>query len=202
MHPQAVHFTQFVQSILPSYFSNKTVLDVGCGDINGTNRDLFTDCLYHGNDVIQAKNVTIVSRTKDLPFEEHYFDTIVSSECFEHDPDYVLSLLKIYNMLKPDGLFFFTCASSGRPEHGTRRTSPQDSFGTIGNVEDMQDYYKNITTDDLNDVLNLKQMFSSFNSYYNKDTCDLYFVGIKNGVEMVNKKSLPIYTSDHVIRVL
>ena len=27
-------------------------------------------------------------------------------------------------MLKPGGLFFFTCGGSGRVEHGTRRTTP------------------------------------------------------------------------------
>jgi hypothetical protein len=43
--------------------------------------------------------------------------------------------------LKPDGLFCFTCASTGRGEHGTKRTSPQDSYGTIGNLADMSDYY-------------------------------------------------------------
>ena len=35
-----------------------------------------------------ARNVTIVSKTKDLPFEDASFDTIVSTECFEHDPEY------------------------------------------------------------------------------------------------------------------
>jgi cyclopropane fatty-acyl-phospholipid synthase-like methyltransferase len=63
-----------------------------------------------------------VSKTKDLPFGNNTFDTIISSECFEHDPEYKESFIKIYNMLKPDGLFCFTCASTGRNEHGTRRT--------------------------------------------------------------------------------
>ena len=45
-------------------------------------------------------------------------------------------------MLKPGGLFVFTCAGACRNEHGTRRTSPGESYGTIGNLEDMIDYYK------------------------------------------------------------
>lgn len=44
------------------------------------------------------------------------FDTIISTECFEHDPEYSESLNKIYKMLKPDGLFCFTCASTNRME--------------------------------------------------------------------------------------
>ena len=67
MHGQARDFTVFVKQILGDYFINKRVLDVGSGDINGNNRFLFENCEYDGNDVIQANNVTIVSKTKDLP---------------------------------------------------------------------------------------------------------------------------------------
>ena len=181
MHDQARHFTVFIKQLLPEYFVNKKVLDVGSGDINGNNRFLFDNCDYTGNDVIEAPNVTIVSKTKDLPISNDTFDTIVSTECFEHDPEYRESFLKIYNMLKSNGLFFFTCASTGRAEHGTRRTSPCDSYGTIGNLEDMNDYYKNLTEHDLNDVLKLNDLFSTWNTYYNSETKDLYFVGIKKG---------------------
>ena len=94
MHEQARQFTLFVKSILPYYFHSKIVLDVGSGDINGNNRFLFENCIYQGNDVIQAPNVTIVSKTKDLPFEDNFFDTIISTECFEHDPTYEDSFIK------------------------------------------------------------------------------------------------------------
>ena len=184
MHIQARDFTVFIKQLLTEYFLNKIVLDVGAGDINGNNRFLFENCEYNGNDVIDAPNVTIVSKTKDLLFEDKYFDTIISTECFEHDPEYKESFIKIYQMLKPNGLFCFTCASTNRPEHGTRRTSPQDSYGTIGNLDDMNDYYKNLTETDLNEVLNLNALFSSWNTYYNAESCDLYFVGIKKCLEI------------------
>ena len=160
----------------------KKVLYVGSGDINGNNRFLFTNCEYDGNDVIQVNNVTIVSKTKDLPFTDNTFDTIISTECFEHDPEYRESFIKIYKMLKPDGLFCFTCASTGRGEHGTRRTTPENSYGAIGNLEDMMDYYGNLTEKDLNDVLKLNDSFSVWDTYYNDVTKDLYFLGIKKGV--------------------
>jgi SAM-dependent methyltransferase len=182
MHEQVRKFTSFIKKTLFYFFVNKKVLDVGSGDINGNNRFLFENCEYEGNDVMQTNNVTIVSKTKDLPFESNYFDTIISTECFEHDPEYKESLLKIYDMLKPDGLFFFTCASTGRHEHGTRNTTPHDSYGTIANLEDMSDYYKNLTEIDLNEVLNLNELFSGWDTYYNSESCDLYFVGIKKGV--------------------
>lgn len=183
MHKEAKEFMVFVKSMLPDYFKNKIVLDVGSGDINGNNRYLFENCTYYGNDVIEAKNVTIVSKTKDLPFASCQFDTIVSTECFEHDPEHKESFQKIYDMLIPNGLFCFTCASTGRAEHGTRRTTPGSSYGTIGNLADMSDYYKNITVYDLNNAISLNKKFSCWNSYYNSSSRDLYFVGIKKGTE-------------------
>ena len=196
MHDQAKDFTIFVKKIFPNFFINKCVLDVGAGDINGNNRFLFEGCEYNGNDVIEAKNVTIVSKTKDLPFQDNTLDTIISTECFEHDPEYKESFVKIYNMLKPDGLFCFTCASTGRREHGTRRTSKEDSYGTIGGLEDMSDYYKNLTETDLNQVLPLNKLFSVWDTYYNSETKDLYFVGIKNGISSFN--TLEKYVAPHV----
>lgn len=204
MHTQARDFTLFVKKMLYDYFNNKRVLDVGSGDINGNNRFLFENCQYDGNDVIPVRNVTVVSKTKDLPFEDNTFDTIISTECFEHDPEYVESFLKIYKMLKPDGLFCFTCASTGRPEHGTRRTSPHDSYGTIGRLDDMVDYYKNLTETDLNQVLNLNSLFTVWDTYYNMSSNDLYFVGIKKGEKTFDKlqkykDNFTIHTSSKVL---
>jgi SAM-dependent methyltransferase len=179
MHIQAENFTKFVKTILPYYFIDKRVLDVGSGDINGNNRYLFENCVYDGNDVIDAKNVTIVSKTKDIGFEDNTFDTIISTECFQHDCEYNESFKKIYKMLKPNGLFLFTCASTGRPEHGTMRSTPFDSYGTLGCLIDMCDYYKNISEEDLNNVLELNELFCVWDTYYNSFTCDLYFLGIK-----------------------
>jgi SAM-dependent methyltransferase len=179
MHDEAKNFTIFVKSVLSNHFKDKTVLDVGSGDINGNNRYLFENCQYYGNDVIDAPNVTHVSKTKDLQFSDNFFDTIISTECFEHDPEYRESFMKIYRMLKPGGLFCFTCASTGRQEHGTRRTTPSESYGTRGNIENMIDYYKNLIIQDINAVLPLDKSFIAWNSYYNSKSKDLYFVGVK-----------------------
>ena len=197
MHIEAKDFTLFVKRILSDYFINKIVLDVGSGDINGNNRFLFENCEYNGNDVIHASNVTIVSKTKDLPFIDNTIDTIISTECFEHDPEYKESIIKIYNMLKPDGLFCFTCASTNRAEHGTQRTSSYDSYGTIGNLSDMVDYYKNLTELDLNEVLPLNELFSVWDTYYNSNSKDLYFIGIKKGI--TNPNILEKYVNNFVV---
>lgn len=195
MHDQAKRFTEFCKSNFKSFFVNKVVLDVGSGDINGNNRFLFENCEYNGNDVYAAKNVTIVSKTTALPFGENKFDTICSTECFEHDPEYEDSFRKIVSMLKPGGLFFFTCASTGRAEHGTRRTSPRDSYGTIGNVEGWTDYYKNLIFEDLDKAVDVKAVFKQYASYYCPDTKDLYFYGIKRGG--TEEFNVPKYTNDN-----
>jgi hypothetical protein len=43
----------------------------------------------------------------------------------------------------------------------------------------MNDYYKNLTIIDINEVLELNKLFSVWESYYNAESKDLYFVGIK-----------------------
>jgi len=196
MHKEAIHFIKFISEMLQVFFENNVILDVGGGDINGNNRFAFNNCEYHCNDVCPSENVTCVSRTKDLSYN-FLFDTIISTECFEHDPEYKDSIKKIYELLKPNGLFVFTCASTGRPEHGTINSKPHQSYGTICKFEDMMNYYKNLIIHDLNDVLPLNDSFIIWKSYYNKFSKDLYFFGIKKG----NNNTYPLvnYIADNVI---
>jgi SAM-dependent methyltransferase len=196
MHPEAEHFTLYVKNSFPSLFdSADNVLDVGSGDINGNNRQLFTEKTnYEGNDMVAGNNVTIVSPTSGLTFSDDHFDIIVSTECFEHDPEYELSMKNIARMCKPGGLFFFSCASTGRREHGTRRTSPTDSFATNANVPLWQDYYKNLTHED---IKFLAEIFPFSRTYYNSVTKDLYYLGLKAPHTIVD---LPDYSATGVTR--
>jgi len=178
MHLEARSFTFFVRSTFPTYFKNSKILDVGSGDINGNNNEIFFDCDKTLVDVLPYNNVNLVCRTKDIPLPNETFDTIISTECFEHDPEYKESIYKIYDLLKPGGLFLFTCASEGRPEHGTKRSFPNHSLSS--QIEDMSDYYCNLTNHDINQIFDLRKKFIFYEIYYNKKTCDLYFYGIKN----------------------
>lgn len=176
MHDEARRFTLYVKSKFPQFFENyRFVLDVGSADINGNNMFLFTNCVYLSNDVVPARNVSIVSETRNLPFSDASFDTIVSTECFEHDMHYEESIKKIIRLLKPGGLFFFTCASTGRAEHGTLRTTPSESMTT--NIPEWANYYKNLTEDDID----IEDAFDKYCFYNNTKSCDLYFWGIKKG---------------------
>lgn len=198
MHPEARHFLDFVKDSFPQYYQDVKVLDVGGGDINGNNRHYFTQCEYQANDVVTAPNVTIVCKTSALDFPDQTFDVIISSECFEHDMEYQASMQNIVRMLKPGGLFVFTCASTGRPEHGTLRTSPIHSFTTRASNEEWKNYYKNLTAENVDAAIPCKSIFGRFAFYYNARSFDLYFMGIKGETEMV----MPEYTLNRVIRTM
>lgn len=180
MHDEARRFTLYCKEKFPQFFENyRFVLDVGSADINGNNTFLFTNCVYISNDVVSARNVTIVSETRNLPFSDASFDTIVSTECFEHDMNYEESVKTIIRLLKPGGLFVFTCASTGRAEHGTLRTCPSESMTTrYTEVPEWANYYKNLIEDDFDAV---EDAFDRYCFYTNTKSKDLYFWGIKKG---------------------
>lgn len=181
MHDQARNFTLYVKSQFPDFFRNyRFVLDVGSADINGNNRFLFSNCVYISNDVVHSRNVGIVCETAKLPFSDASFDTIISTECFEHDMNYRDSLKKIVRLLKPGGLFTFTCATTGRAEHGTLRTSPTESMTTqLQEEPEWANYYKNLTEDDIREVLDVDEIFEKYFFTTNTESFDLYFWGIK-----------------------
>ena len=184
MHDEARNFLEFVASQTKRHFTQgKVVLDVGSGDVNGTNEYLFDpSCIYHGNDVMPGRNVTLMYKTAELPFYEPTFDTIISSECFQHDMEYKESLQKIVQILRPGGLFAFTCASGGRPEHGTRRHHPEMSFTTKLGAK-WASYYKTLSFEDLEQAIDLNSVFSQYAAYYDPKSKDLYFMGLKKDLK-------------------
>ena len=163
-HLEQMQYCQAVKFLFSENFKNKVVLDVGSLNINGCNRPLFTNCIYTGIDIGPGPNVDVV-----CPAHLHTgsYDTIISTECFEHDPHFNESIKNIACMLKPGGLFVFTCATTGRPEHGTTRTDTGSSPFT-------NDYYKNLVEEDFVSILD------NFSFYkFDVDETDLRFFGFK-----------------------
>ena len=201
MHREIRDFLTFMRKEFWEFFTRSiSVLDVGSGDVNGTTREYFDKtCKYQGNDVFPGRNVNLVYKTSELPFYKPMFDTIISTECFQHDPEYVESLRKIVSILKPGGMFVFTCASTDRPEHGTKKQSPEFSFGTRGNLSKWKNYYKNLTFEDIASVIPLDDVFSEYRCYYNNVHKDLLFWGIKKGTSF--DFPIPEYTSNGTVRV-
>lgn len=175
-HPAQQHFMLSVKQKFPQFFNGIRVLDVGSLDINGSNRYLFeNNCKYLGIDIGMGNNVDIVCRAHE--FVDYYgFDTIVSTECFEHDEFLNKTLENIVKLLKSNGLFAFTCATTNRAEHGTKRANAWASpFTSLLSG----DYYKNITEKDIKDIIDIENIFKEYTFISNTDVCDLYFWGIK-----------------------
>jgi len=147
-------------------------------DINGSNKGLFLNCDYTGLDIAAGKNVDIVSRCHEFLIPSATFDTIISTECFEHDMFYDKSLANIVRILKPGGFFIFTCATVGRPEHGTPRTSPTDSPFT-SKTPSWAAYYKNLEESDIRAAIPVDEIFSEYKFDVSHEVHDLRFYGIK-----------------------
>ena len=80
MHQQAYDLiARFKDTLLKG-----RVLDVGSFDVNGNLKPLFEGFEYTGLDIVEGKNVDIVSEPYTFPFEDGHFDIIVSSSCLEH----------------------------------------------------------------------------------------------------------------------
>lgn len=179
-HQQQIDFCRYVRSRFPRYFAGSLVIDIGSLDINGNNQYLFEDCLYIGVDLLPGRNVDLASKGHELQFPSESVDVIVSTECFEHDPFYALTLRNIARMLKPGGLLLFTCATTGRAEHGTRRTTPEDAPLTQ-EFGDWSDYYKNLEEGDIREALDVDGLFESYAFAADTAAHDLYFWGLKKG---------------------
>lgn len=166
-HDAQINFCKKVKSLLPQYFNRVNVIDVGSRDITDargrsrypSNRGLFRRSFYLGIDLEPGKNVDVVGRAHlVLPnlaptinaakalWNDNYkrievdqrFETIISTECLEHDAYFNLTLEAMYMKLRPGGLLLITCAGEGRPEHGTYEHDPGSSPST-------NDYYCNVT---------------------------------------------------------
>ena len=174
-HDKQKEYCLKIKNMFPNFFKNRDVLDVGALDINGSNRFLFENCNYLGIDIAAGKNVDLICKVHEFNPNRQY-DTIISTECFEHDMFYHLSLARIVDLLTPGGLFIFTCATTGRVEHGTRRSDPSSAPLLYG---EWADYYKNLTEKDITDVLDIPSIFKDFKFEAPTDVFDLYFYGIK-----------------------
>ncbi len=175
-HPQQLEFVNSVKNQFENYFSNSSVLEIGSLDINGSVRQFFNDCRYVGIDVGEGPGVDIICEGQKFNDPDSSYDVVISCECFEHNPYWAETFSNMIRLCKSDGLIIFTCATTGRKEHGTSRTSPADSPLTIGIG---WDYYKNLTEDDFKSKMNFENFFQNYNFSTNPSSKDLYFYGIK-----------------------
>lgn len=190
-HYEQQEFCRRMRDIFPEYFKEKNILDIGSLDINGNNRFLFTGCKYIGLDVGHGTNVDVVSVGHLYNAPDKSFDTIISTEVFEHDMFYGETIQNVIRMLKPGGAFIFTCASDGRPEHGTRKSDGSFASPLLIQVsENWSDYYKNLSESDIKSINGFNESFPDGLFQYNPTPGDLYFFGVKGGIPESQRNAL------------
>ncbi len=177
-HPEQLEFFSALKANLPGHFKQAKVLEVGALDINGSVRKLFTDCDYTGVDIAEGPGIDLACPGQLLAFPSGQFDTVVSAECLEHNPFWRETLANMLRMLKPGGLLIMTCATRGRKEHGTTRTSPEASPLTVAA---RWDYYRNLSANDIAAAVHLPGWLSSWHFWTNHVSRDLYLVGFREG---------------------
>lgn len=171
-HPEQIRFFNQTKKIFPHFFNNVNVIEIGSLDINGSIREIFNALSYIGVDLDEGPGVDLIAEGQNLDFEDNFFNVAVSSECFEHNPYWLETFLNMCRMASD--FVIFSCASTGRREHGTTRTTPKDSPFTL-----KWDYYKNLTQQDFESRIDLTEIFSNYQFEYNDKSCDLYFWGVK-----------------------
>jgi SAM-dependent methyltransferase len=170
-HKEQIDFMSLVKERFPKSFDGVRVLDIGSLDINGNNRYLFTNYSYIGVDLGEGANVDVVCKGHEYK-NEVLFDTVISTECFEHDEFWEKTIINCIALLKAGGLFAFTCATTGRAVHGVIGPTSWCSPFTLN-------YYRNLTETDMRAKIDFDKLFSEYQFSINVPAADLYFYGVK-----------------------
>lgn len=178
-HPEQVGFFSAVVDANRQLLDGGRVLEIGSYNVNGTIREIFASAgHYVGVDLTEGPGVDHVGYGHEFDAPDASFDATISGECFEHDANWQKSFVNMARLTRPGGLVAFSCASRGRPEHGTRRTDVNLSPGTqsVGS-----DYYRNLTAREFEQVISMSSWFSTWKFWYMPTHGDLYFAGIRSG---------------------
>ena len=127
---------------------------------------------------MEGEGVDLVVPGDEVALPDGSIDLAISCECFEHNPRWVETFRNMHRMTMPGGLVLVTCASTGRREHGTARTTPAQSPGTTARG---WDYYRNLSRRDFEEHFRLAEMFERHAFFRNDVSKDLYFIGRREG---------------------
>jgi len=102
---------------------NKTILDVGAYDVNGSLKDMvmkFNPRLYVGVDIREGPNVDIVCDISDIEhlFEMESFDVVICTEVLEHVENWRVAIDNLRQVVKSGGFILITVPTIGFPYHG------------------------------------------------------------------------------------
>ena len=177
-HPEQRKLIDLVKTRFPQFFKGGKVVEIGSLDINGTIRRYFETPDYTGVDVGEGAGVDLVAQGQMLEFPTGHFDTTISCECLEHNPFWSETVANMMRMTRPGGLVIMTCASTGRPEHGTTRSLRE--FSPLTN-DIGWDYYRNVSARDLQRAINLEWWLEDYILTTNWNSNDLYLIGLRKG---------------------
>ena len=116
MHDTALYSGKCIAELYGG--AKKRVLDVGGKDFNGSLRQFFTESEFICMDMEAHSSVDVVCNPGEpFPFDDNYFDIIVSTSCLEHDPIFWMTFLEMSRVVKPDGIIYINAPSSGPPHY-------------------------------------------------------------------------------------
>ncbi|MFO1132022.1 MAG: class I SAM-dependent methyltransferase [Hyphomicrobiales bacterium] len=193
-HPQQFCFVQTFANHISASDSQFNILEIGSYDVNGSVRELFPGSTYCGVDLTPGEGVDVVADGHRVDHPNNSYDITISCECFEHNPAWLETFHNMYRMTKAGGFIVVTCATTGRVEHGTRRTTPKASPGT---QQQGWDYYRNIPVAHFRKLMNFDEMFQDHRFFTNTISHDLYFVGRKHGADVDLTFDLTRFSSEH-----
>lgn len=96
--------------------SEKSVLEVGSRNVNGSVRKFFSGP-YVGLDMEEGDGVDLVNSSAKIPFSKGKFDVVVSTEVVEHDPTFWLSMQEVGRVMRKGGWLLLTTRGIGFQYH-------------------------------------------------------------------------------------
>lgn len=103
-----ISYKKYIENFA-SNISNSIILDIGCGNGNYTEIFCKNDNIVHGVDINDFRFETIKNKFyfklyngKELPYENNYFDCIVSFDVIEHVEDDNNFVKEIFRVIKKD----------------------------------------------------------------------------------------------------
>jgi len=122
-HSAYVNTEKFYKKYCEKDIEKKNILDIGSYNVNGTVRPIFEKGNYIGMDMFEGPNVDVVANAHEIPFEDGFFDIMVSISCFEHDDMFWVTFLEMCRVLKEGG---YMCINA--PSNGPYHAHPGDNW--------------------------------------------------------------------------
>mgnify|MGYP002630365944 CR=1 FL=1 len=178
-HKEQLDFFQGLGIRFSEHFDKASkILEVGSQNINGSVRQFFPNATeYLGIDLGMAPDVDWVIPGELVELPSGWAEVVISTECFEHCKAWEKVFINMMRIVAPSGLVIITCASPGRPTHGTTDSNEHDSPFTTS-------YYRNIGVDDIAEKIRIGVYFTSHGFEVNSSSHDLYFWGIRSEADI------------------